>query len=242
MGWRAKTEILAARAPHLYGLASDMLHDLRIRLTTPFLGATKGEPTLRFDRGDTGDWLRLNVAQWLHALSEAGKSLELPEDMDPTAVTVQPVYRRPSSMVLYRRNYHRDGKATHVMHEAINRNVILTVEVFLPGKLDSGDSHRPPTAEELRQMFEFIGTYVGLSPWGSKFGYGKFTVESLHPADSRTILANLQQRRNRLPQKFLEDNREHSSNIVIMGHRIADLSKSELLAVVAFYDSLLERQ
>ena len=219
-----------------------MLHDLRLRLTTPFLGATKGEPTLRFDRGDTGDWLRLNVAQWLHALSEAGKSLELPTDMDPTAVTVQPVYRRPSSMVLYRRNYHRDGRPAHVMHEAINRNVILTVEIFLPVNAVTADSHRPPTAEELRQMLEFVGAYVGLSPWGSKFGYGKFTVESLHPADSRTILANLQQRQNRLPQKFLEDNREHSSNIVIMGHRIADLSKSELLAVVAFYDSLLERE
>jgi hypothetical protein len=38
---------------------------------------------------------------------------------------------------------------------------------------------RPPTKEEVKECFTIIGESIGLSPWGSKFGYGRFIVEEV---------------------------------------------------------------
>jgi hypothetical protein len=49
-------------------------------------------------------------------------------------------------------------------------------ESYLPQNKDK--EVRSPTNEEIIKMLNFIGDMIGLSPWGSHFGYGKFHVVS----------------------------------------------------------------
>jgi hypothetical protein len=71
---------------------------------------------------------------------------------------------------LYRRKYSGDKFRTH---EAIMPGVKVTFEFVAPDHL---------TESMIREVMDYLGKYVGLSPYGYKLGYGKFKVVNLELA------------------------------------------------------------
>jgi len=65
------------------------------------------------------------------------------------------------------------------MFEAIRENCVLTIKVLVTAT-DKQDKFAPDLAR-LRDIFRFAGRFLGLSPWGGQYGYGRFDVEEITP-------------------------------------------------------------
>lgn len=69
--------------------------------------------------------------------------------------------------------------------ECFQAGTVITFPVFILAELEQRNfngiqlNSRPPTKEEVKECFTIIGESIGLSPWGSKFGYGRFIVEEV---------------------------------------------------------------
>lgn len=63
----------------------------------------------------------------------------------------------------------------------IDVGTVLTFKLLVPGDPEPGTQSRgrTPTELELTRIFETIGEMLGISPWGSRFGYGRFKVVSV---------------------------------------------------------------
>lgn len=216
-----------------------MLYDLRVRVESPFLGDNRYPNIRRFRRAPgSEEWWLLRIPQWHWACKEAATALGM-VDVDTSQVHFTEKFRRATA-ILYRHNFTRNGQQAHEMFEAVNKNSILTFEVFLPETPERGGKTRPPTRDELRKIFEFIGQYVGLSPWGSQFGFGRFTVEDVRLANDALLQQLMAARGSRLPAEFMEQHRAAADHIVFLGFPLTALSRQELLAVTAFLKTQLE--
>jgi hypothetical protein len=121
------------------------------------------------------DELTLDLAQWTWAVNEAAQALHL--SFDTGSIRFPISIQRPT-LVLYNRKWHHLGKRREEMFESIRDGAELTFEVMLTS-VSEDETRRPPTAEEFRKVMECVGKTIGLSPWGSKYSYGRFKVLSL---------------------------------------------------------------
>jgi hypothetical protein len=156
-----------------------MLYELTMKLTSPFLGDQRtSEGVRRFPRSKDGN-LEVPAAQWQWAFQEAIYTLRM-EGLQVDSVRFKD-YIAPS-IVLYNRKWHEAKKQRTEMFEAIRENTELTIQFFVPrtqeptGHSSDAAAGRSPTIPELTKILDFIGDMLGLSPWGSKFGYGKFKL------------------------------------------------------------------
>lgn len=160
-----------------------MLYELRIKLTTPMLGDQTTRDNLRkFDTPPVfnGD-IRLSIPRWHWAVSEAAKQADL-EHVDARRIMLDHRLRRPS-MELYNRSWfeERRGKSVRCseMFESIRAGAELTLGFLITDVADpSGDVDKlkTPSLGELTVLMQTVGSYIGISPWGSSFGYGRFDV------------------------------------------------------------------
>lgn len=70
----------------------------------------------------------------------------------------------------FRRHYSKDGFKDH---EAYPPNAQVTVRFCLPVSLSVAD---------FAALLNFVGDYVGISPYGHRDGFGRFKVESVESA------------------------------------------------------------
>ena len=140
-----------------------------------WLGATRSHDKVRrFRKNDKRD-IVLDISTWLWALKNA-----LPVGSNISVSTIRlPLSLRAPTLVLYRDKHER-------MYEGITPNTVLTFPVFFtacpPPNVDEG--MRAPTLEEFKQLLSFVGERVGLSPYRSEEGWGRFKVESIKENDS----------------------------------------------------------
>lgn len=159
-----------------------MLYTAKLRLTSAMLGDQQtAEGIRRFNREAAfAEQLQTNEELWSWALGEAAEALNLYEvDMD--TIRTAPRYKSPK-MVLYTRRWKKNGKSYTEMFEAIKAGTDIYIDFMLLRKAPPGTKElgrRAPTAEELKGMLSVIGMMLGISPWGSKFGYGRFKVVGL---------------------------------------------------------------
>lgn len=117
----------------------------------------------RFQR-DSDNHIVWNAAWWYSALSAA-----IPNSgttgIKPGCLNFHAVVEAPTAV--YRRKY---GWDKYRSHEAIMSGTKVTF------KFVAGD-HVTETA--LKQIMDYLGSYVGLSPYGFNLGYGRFKVVSL---------------------------------------------------------------
>lgn len=156
------------------------------RLDTPFLGDLHSrDRILRFDTSTDSDgtvWLHTNMAQWRWALKEAMDSMGILAESNIDYVRLPVKIKAPTVRLYSRRRSSRDGKAPDT-HQCFQAGTVITFSVFLLTNLEESGgcselfNQRPPTEEELVECFKVIGECIGLSPWGSKTGFGRFTVE-----------------------------------------------------------------
>lgn len=159
-----------------------MLFHLRIKATEPFLGNKRTPPAKpgdlcvrRFVRKE--EEIALDLAQWNWAVEQAALALHI--DIDTNSVRFPVSIQRPS-LVLYVRRWHHQGKRKEEMFESIRDGAELGIDVLLTS-VSENENKRPPTQDEFLKIMTFIGDMLGLSPFGSKFGYGRFKVISLEP-------------------------------------------------------------
>lgn len=82
---------------------------------------------------------------------------------------------------LYVRVLDRQNPDKRNTFESIQAGTVVSFPILILGQLESQNKldlfkSRPPTVEEVKQCFSIIGEDIGLSPWGSKFGYGRFIL------------------------------------------------------------------
>lgn len=144
-----------------------MVIEVRIKLTSPILGELKADANgIRRFKKDAGR-IGVNRQAWSSAIKDASGMAGL--YVDPTTIIPPANYESPE-IRLYRRTYNR----MHVeMFEAIQKGTVLTLEFAVMDKI------KAPTIEQAQIILATIGAYIGISQFGSKFGFGLFEVLSV---------------------------------------------------------------
>jgi len=151
-----------------------MLHQIKLRITTPVIGNTwsAGRQLYEFPRQkDEAGWSLSTQTKelWNGYVRNAAASLQLPIDYL--------AFRWPNFVLLPTLYLHqvpkRKGGFAH--HEAISRNTILTF--FLQIRHYDGERRLDaPSQEQLYEIFKFIGQYEGISPFAPERGFGLFKL------------------------------------------------------------------
>lgn len=146
-----------------------MTYEIKIRLTKPFLGALRPDVNgvRRFDHRNRQ--ILVPREDWLDAMRKAAKLLGMHKVR--TETIFPPVAIRPPTIHLYRRIFNR----TQVENfESFRAGTVLTLEFIV----DVEDKARPGQ-ESLKRMLEFVGLNIGFSPFGNRFGFGRFELLSI---------------------------------------------------------------
>jgi len=124
---------------------------------------------------------------WRWAMQDAVESLGL--NVDTGRVNLPPGIRL-GSICLFERRY--KTKATKFQasrdktakHEVIRAKAVLGFKINISGPRPGDHEKAPaPTVGELEKIFNHVGEYIGLSPFGNHFGYGRFYVHSISPVN-----------------------------------------------------------
>lgn len=159
-----------------------MIYKLRLRLTSPMLGARRDHGIRRFDRQNRAGnlWLDMPPDLWRWAIREAVSGLWL-KDVDPLCVQCPNGFLSPA-LVKYDRQFFKGGKKKTELFECIRSNTVITIRFAVtdrdPGKPQDVSS-RGPNEAELQQIFKYVGRFLGISPWGQSMRYGRFEVDDL---------------------------------------------------------------
>ncbi len=151
------------------------LYSLKIKLTSPWLGHQRTRENVRRFRRDRDGKLAVDMSQWSWTFKQAVEALHM-DDIDSDTIRPQ-MNIDPPTLVLYRRNYKHNNKQQMEMFEALRENSTLTIQILVTGT--EKDNKYSPDEARLRDIFRFTGMFLGLSPWGGQYGYGRFEVESL---------------------------------------------------------------
>ena len=140
-----------------------------VKLDTPILGELKQDSTgVRRFKKIQGN-IYINQFHWKEQLGVSMKMLKLTTDSNtilPEASYVCP------TIILYRRTYSK----MHVeLFEACRKGCQLTWQFCI-----RDDLAHAPTLEQFADVFALTGKYLGLSQFGSKFGFGKFSVITIN--------------------------------------------------------------
>lgn len=117
-------------------------------------------------RSDDGKVLLLQT-WWRAGLSYAAQALGRHER---EAKDIQAAPEVEGATTIYRRYY---GASAFKEHEAFLAGAVIEVKFMLPASL---------SPESFRNLLETAGRYVGISPYGYKYDFGRFTVLDVCPA------------------------------------------------------------
>lgn len=160
-----------------------------IKLVTRFLADRRtAEGIRRFRRPKSLDGqIETDMTRINWALAEAVSALNMTE-VSPDLIRFAHSYKLPT-VELYNHRWRTTNKRTGQkqlkteMFESFRPGAEITFPVLVASKHAPGEAcdGRPPTIEELYQILDLVGKTLGLSPWGSKFGFGRFKVKSVKP-------------------------------------------------------------
>ena len=152
---------------------------VRIKLTTPFLGDIRANGVRKFNMkaiNGANYWVP-KIAQWRWAFREAMDA----EGLLP-ATSVDYI-RFPNNILMPKVNLYSRAQDNNKMdnYECFSAGAVLSIALFVLGSLETDGSpfateQRPPTKEEVLKCLAIVGSDIGLSPFGSKFNYGRFDV------------------------------------------------------------------
>lgn len=174
-----------SRIPNLRAMK---LYMVKIQLESPMLGDQQDNDGVhRFERSKKEGWILTDMDRWHYALSEATTTLDLASSLAASQIRVDLEWRAPSlHRYVKTRRDPKTGAARETTFECIRTGTMLTFEVAaLESPEPDSIGLRGPDAEELTEILRVVGKYVGISPWGSRFGFGRFTVRSIHETKHR---------------------------------------------------------
>lgn len=172
-----------------------MFLNVQIKLTSEFLGQKRQRDGVRIFSKDKNKilWL-VDLQQWSWAFKEAASALEFNE-VDTSSIRVATGILLPT-LALHRRRYTPErGKSRGMqeeMFESFRENSVITFQVLITSAMEEKKpGRRPPSLGEFESILAFVGEMVGLSPWGNKFGYGRFKVINIEKAKNLNDLHTL---------------------------------------------------
>lgn len=151
-----------------------MLLRLKLRLLQDCLGGSSPDHVRvrRFCRFNKG--IRIDQDAWRAGLEQAARHLGLPNSID---WLILPINYAAPTLHLVTRQYNQ-GKNSETF-ECFKARTIITFDVTI-------DEKKSPDPATMLQMWNLFGSAVGMSEFGSKFGYGRFEIESIGPVDLRS--------------------------------------------------------
>lgn len=151
----------------------------QIRLTNYFLGELRPDnrQVRRFKKDRQGR-IAINQKSWLEQFDLAARNLQM--DVNCFRTIVPPVAILPASVHLYRRCYSK----VHVeLFEAFRTGTVITFELML-----RDDLPKCPNLIQLQSILSFTGERLGLSQFGNKFGFGRFSLHALSRANPEALV------------------------------------------------------
>lgn len=156
---------------------------LRCKLLSPFLGDQRSAGGIRkldITHQKDADYFLPSNAQWRWALREAMDAIGILAESNVDYIRIPSRILSPK-INLYTRVLDRQKPDKRDMFECYQAGTVISFPVFILGSLETEGYRlqlpdRPPTEEEVKKCFDIIGESIGLSPWGSKFGYGRFLL------------------------------------------------------------------
>lgn len=144
-----------------------MTYNVKLRIVTPWLGELlpTRDGVRHFNK--QGNCLLVDRAAWLEQFNHAAGRLGFVIDIS----TICP----PEHLLM---------ASTHVYRKEFSRVKVESFESFRKGtilclQIEVKEKQRAPTEAQMQHLFTYIGVHLGLSPWGSKFGYGRFDLLEL---------------------------------------------------------------
>jgi hypothetical protein len=145
------------------------------------LGDRDINKVLMFRREHRSDMLLLDQPQWAWAWGTALGEVAGP-DVYQSAVRMDR-YLTNIQTRLHARLYRTGQTQRTCDHESIRAGAIVSFGGSLvrpdPGEPQAVQRKRLPEPQEVYAALERIGDTLGISPFGSKFGYGRFNIETL---------------------------------------------------------------
>jgi len=163
-----------------------MLLLARLRLSSEMLGIKKspirGGYIRRFERLADGR-LKTPLAIWDWALRESFANFGWRDKVDWSAVRPDVAFHS-GRIDLFTRHWNKGTERMHEEFESVFAQQEVTQALILSRGPDSigarkGGHARMPDPDELRDALLFIGRFLGVSPWGNRFGYGRFDQVTL---------------------------------------------------------------
>ena len=121
--------------------------------------------------------VKVNVQMWSEQLRQAASDLRLHVD---TTQIMPPDKMIPASVHLYVRRY---SKVKLDNFESFRTGTVLSLEF-----VTREGAHRSPSLEQFTKLLDCTGKWYGLSPWGNKFGFGRFDLLETQNIDTNEPL------------------------------------------------------
>jgi hypothetical protein len=165
-----------------------VLYDFKIRLRTVVLGdehaqSSDGRPVFRFVRssrpGFESCW-DISPQAWSFAVREALEICKA-DDMLPDMFGCPLPVKMPSIHLYVRRGKPSAkpfSQTKEHRHECFNSNTVLTVRASFT-RSRQAPAIPCPSYADAALVLQCIGENIGISTWGSSFGYGRFDLLSI---------------------------------------------------------------
>lgn len=120
----------------------------------------------------------IDQVQWRWAMNEALASMGIRGETSADFIRL-PIYIKCPKVNYYERVYRENGgQRKKETFESFRGGSMFTIPITILTQKENAydEGERPPTEKEVLRMLEIMGEDIGISPWGSKFGYGRFIV------------------------------------------------------------------
>lgn len=144
---------------------------LQVRLTSPCLGELLPDDkgVRRFKRSPRQN-IAVNTLGWHQDLTQAGAVIDA--GLRPRKTIIPPEDIMPASLHIYQ-NTISGGRVE--CFECMRSGTILTMPIGL-----RPDRPGCPSQETLKRILVYTGLHCGISQWGRRFGFGRFTIVNLY--------------------------------------------------------------
>ena len=142
----------------------------------------RGFAIKRFERLPDG-FLKTPMPIWDWVLRESFSNFGWTDQIDWSAVRVHRAMHA-DHLTTHTRQYQRRDELKRETFEAVPIGAITSYALFITDAPDNLAARRRtnarlPAVAEVGDALEFAGTFLGVSPWGNRFGYGRFEVAGL---------------------------------------------------------------
>jgi hypothetical protein len=143
-----------------------MLINLELKVVTRWMGDQRSDEQVRRFRYTPSREVAIDFADWGNTVAKGAKDLGI--TWDKHGIKFQEGFT-PPEIKLFKRTFNRTQKEDF---ESIPSGTVIKTKIVI-------DEEKNPdvTKDDVINIFNHIGEFYGLSPWGVKFNYGRFKVE-----------------------------------------------------------------